>query len=292
MANEMSALAALRMVPLFQGFSEHELIELSSLFVQLQPGPSGVLFDVGDPSTSLYVLTHGEVTLDAPGDDTFRLRPPSLIGELGALTAIHRSTKAVVGPGTVIFGLAAKELQRHLATNQELGLRFLVNLLSVVADKVQRDQVRIADMRKNLVGTQRELKRVRDLILEAVETPLSSPVHDALDKLIAGNRRVNYRVDPPDGFPVSVRMDHGDATVVDLSRTHTTLEFYAPKLPCGVGDWISGVINLAGTEIPLSGNIMRAKERRVTISHDLMIDEFAQALEGYLTRVQLLDVLV
>jgi CRP/FNR family transcriptional regulator, cyclic AMP receptor protein len=273
MANEMSALAALRMVPLFQGFSEHELIELSSLFVQLQPGPSGVLFDVGDPSTSLYVLTHGEVTLDAPGDDTFRLRPPSLIGELGALTAIHRSTKAVVGPGTVIFGLAAKELQRHLATNQELGLRFLVNLLSVVADKVQRDQV-------------------RDLILEAVETPLSSPVHDALDKLIAGNRRVNYRVDPPDGFPVSVRMDHGDATVVDLSRTHTTLEFYAPKLPCGVGDWISGVINLAGTEIPLSGNIMRAKERRVTISHDLMIDEFAQALEGYLTRVQLLDVLV
>jgi hypothetical protein len=37
---------------------------------------------------------------------------------------------------------------------------------------------------------------------------------------------------------------------------------------------------------------MRVKEKRVTIVHDLMIDEYAATLEGFLTRAQLLDVLV
>ena len=55
--------------------------------------------------------------------------------------------------------------------------------------------------------------------------------------------------------------------------------------------WLSGVANLAGTEIPISGRVHRANGRKITLELDLMIDEFAGALEGYLTRAQLLDIL-
>jgi hypothetical protein len=37
--------------------------------------------------------------------------------------------------------------------------------------------------------------------------------------------------------------------------------------------------------------VARAADRKVTLELDLMIDEFASALEGYLTRAQLLDIL-
>jgi hypothetical protein len=36
---------------------------------------------------------------------------------------------------------------------------------------------------------------------------------------------------------------------------------------------------------------MRVTGKKITIELDLMIDEFASALEGYLTRAQLLDIL-
>lgn len=278
----------LRTISLFQGFGDAELAELSGLFVRV-PVDTGLLFDVLEPATSLYLLTSGEVVLDCPDDDTFRLRPPALIGELGALTGLPRSTRATIAPGSVVWALAARTIQAFLADHQELGVRFLVNLLGVVADKVHRDQRRMADMRKNLIGTQKELKRLRELVLETVETPLSAPVHDALDKLITHNRRVNYRVEPPPTLAAQVRFDFGTAPVADLSRTHVSVT--APGAPPTVGTWLSGVAELAGREIPISGKVIRTTGRKLTLELDLMIDEFVAVLEGYLTRAQLLDIL-
>jgi CRP-like cAMP-binding protein len=279
----------LRTIPLFQGFGEGELAEISKRFDHITDGAGAPLFDVGEPASTLYVLTQGEVVLDRPGDDQFRLRPPALIGELGALTGLPRSTRATPTAGAVVWSLEAKALQAFLGEHQELGLRFLVNLLGVVADKVHRDQGRLADMRGNLISTQKELKRLRELVLESTETPLSAPVHDTLDKLITHNRRVNYRVEPPPALAATVRFESGTVPVADISRTHVTVA--ATPTPPAVGTWVSGVANLAGTEIPISGRVHRASAKKITIELDLMIDEFVAALEGYLTRAQLLDIL-
>lgn len=280
----------LRTIPLFHGFGDEELGKLSNLFSKVTVDPTKPLFDVGEQATELYLLTAGEVVLDRPGDDRFRLYPPALIGELGALTGLPRSTSAMVTAGSTVWSLRAKTVQEFFAVNQELGVRFLVNLLTVVADKVHRDQVRMGDMRQHLITTQKELKRLRELVLEADETPLSAPVHDTLDRLITTNRRVNYRVEPPAALPIAVRLDGGPATVADISRSHVTI---APaSTTAKAGDWLSGVLSLAGTEIPISGKVHRVTNGKVTLELDLLIDEYAATLEGYLTRAQLLDVLV
>jgi len=280
----------LRTIPLFQGFADAELAAVSALCERITVDPKRPLFDVGEQATELYVLTAGEVVLDAPNDDRFRLHPPALIGELGALTGLPRSTCATVAAGSTIWKLAADRLQAHFAAHQELGIRFLANLLSVVADKVHRDQKRMADMRGNLMRTQKSLKHMRELVLEAPETPLSAPLHDTLDKLITHNRRVNYRVEPPPGLAVTLRLDSGTARVIDISRTHVSARTGGPRVE--PGGWITGVLGLADTEIPISGRVLRMQGDRMTIELDLLIDEYAAVLEGYLTRAQLLDVLV
>jgi CRP-like cAMP-binding protein len=279
----------LRTIPLFHGFADDELAQLGALFVEVASDANEPLFDVGEPATTFYLLTAGEVVLDRPGDDVFRLRPPALIGELGALTGLARSTRATVAPGSTVWAVPAKTVQVFLAAHQELGVRFLVNLLGAVADKMYRDQRRMGDMRKNLISTQKELKRLRELVLESPETPLSAPIHDALDNLITHNRRVNYRVEPPPALAAHVRLDSGVAAIADISRTHVTV--LAPADPPAMGTWISGVAHLAGTEIPISGKLIRSVGRKITIELDLMIDEYVAVLEGYLTRAQLLDVL-
>ncbi|MCW5803548.1 MAG: cyclic nucleotide-binding domain-containing protein [Deltaproteobacteria bacterium] len=281
----------LRTIPLFQGFADDELAGLSALFERVAVDPDQALFDVGEQATKLYLLTAGEVVLDRPNDDRFRLHPPALIGELGALTGLPRSTRATVVAGSTVWSLSAKKVQAYFAQHQELGLRFLVNLLSVVADKVHRDQARMADMRGNLIRTQKELKRMRELVLDSDETPLSAPLHDTLDKLITNNRRVNYRVVPPPALPAELRLEAGGAAVLDISRTHVAARFQHAKLPAA-GTWVTGVLKLVGSEIPISGKVLRAEGERLTIELDMLIDEYTSVLEGYLTRAQLLDVLV
>ncbi len=278
----------LKTIPLFHGFGDSELTELGALFkaVKVSDKP---LFDVGDTAATIYLLTKGEVVLDRPGDDVFRLHPPALIGELGALNGLARSTRAVVTAGSDVWAVPAKTLQGYLGEHQELGVRFLVNLLSIVADKVHRDQRRIADMRSNLIGTQKELKRLRELVLEQEETPISAPVHDTLEKLITHNRRVNYRVEPPPALKATCKLDDGTVPIIDISRTHIGLELSKDAPP--LGTWLTGVAHLAGTEIPISGKVVRAQGKRITIELDLMIEEYVAALEGYLTRAQLLDIL-
>ena len=284
----------LRIIPLFHGFGEDELSALGRLFKRVENSDKDhELFDVGEPAQELYLLTVGEVVLDRPDDDVFRLHPPALIGELGALTGLPRSTRALVAPGSTVWSLPAKTMQSFLGSNQELGVRFLANLLTVVADKVHRDQSRMGDMRRNLISTQKELKRLREVVLESDETPISVPVHDALDKLITTNRRVNYRVEPPKQLPAHLRFDFGSAPVADLSRTHVAVhDMRFGEKPPAEGSWMSGVLHLASSEIPISGRVTRVQGNRLTIQLDLLIDEFAAVLEGYLTRAQLLDVLV
>jgi CRP/FNR family transcriptional regulator, cyclic AMP receptor protein len=283
----------LRTIPLFHGFADDELARIAALFERSEVDPGKPLFDVGAPATTLYLLTAGAVVLDRPNDDVYRLAPPALIGELGALTGLPRSTRATVSAGSTVWALVASKLQEHFAADHELGIRFLVNLLGVVADKVHRDQERMADMRQNLMRTQKELKRLRELVLDTVETPLSAPVHDALDRLITHNRRVNYRVEPPPALASVLRLDAGIGHVVDISRTHVTVRIASPP---PAGTWLAGVLQLAGTEIPVSGRVLRSTtggvDERMALELDLLIDEFAAVLEGYLTRAQLLDVLV
>jgi CRP-like cAMP-binding protein len=284
--------ADLRTIPLFRGFSDDELSEIAALFKPASPGAGGVVFEVDEPAAAFYLLTAGEVVLERPGDDVYRLRPPALIGELGALTNLRRNSRAIAQPGSELWRLDAKDVQQFFAINQELGVRFLVNLLEMVADKVNRDQRRLADMRQNLVRTQKELKRLRELVLDEVETPLSQPVHDSLDKLITHNRRVNYRVAPPTAVAAYLKLDGANAPVVEVSRTHVSV-LYPEGAACpAAGAWLSGVLDLAGTDVPISGKVIRADRRRVTVELDLLIDEYAAAFEGYLTRVQLLDILV
>lgn len=277
---------------MFHGFSDAELAKLGALFTKVTVDPSKPLFDIGEQAVELYLLTAGEVVLDRPGDDLFKLTPPALIGELGALTGLPRSTRANVTAGATVWALRAKIIQEFFAGHQELGVRFLVNLLGVVADKVHRDQVRMGDMRQHLIRTQKELKQLRELVLESPETVISSPVHDSLDKLITTNRRVNYRVEPPSALPVSLRLDAGHGKVIDISRTHISITPPAALAPATEGSWLSGVLSLASTEIPVSGKVHRVSGGRITLELDLLIDEYAGVLENYLTRAQLLDVLV
>jgi len=280
----------LRSIPLLRGCDDDELTKLSAVFAPVAAAAGDVLFDANQPADSMYLLAAGAVTLYQDASETHQLRGPVLIGELGAFSGLTRNSRAVVGSGAVLFGAKSEALHEFFDAHCPIGLKYERNLLDISADKIKRDQTRLDDMRANLIRTQKAMKKMRDFLLESPDTVVSGPLHETLEGLIERNRRVNYRVRPPEALAAFVKMDdRSQAPVTQISRTHVSFE---PSKAPAAGKRFSGVLQLSGPEIPISGKVLRVIDGRADIELDLLLDEYSVALESYLTRVQMLDFLV
>ncbi|HET6610770.1 MAG TPA: cyclic nucleotide-binding domain-containing protein [Kofleriaceae bacterium] len=278
----------LRSMPLFANASETDLAAISSIFHSQDAAQGEILCREGEPATRVYLLVEGEVTLTTRDGAPITLRPPAPIGELGALASLPRNATVEVTAPSRLLSAAAADLFTFLRQNPPIGFAVYDGLLKVVTAKIARDQARISDMRENLVATQKAMKALREAALEAEDSPLAEAVFDALDARIMKNRRVNYRVAPPKLLPAEVKIDGARHPVVEISRTHISVAMDGVS----AGDRLSGVLALAGPEIPVSGAILRTRTARADIVLDPLIDEYGAALEGYLSRVQMVDFVV
>jgi CRP-like cAMP-binding protein len=282
----------LRCIPLFRDISDKQLMQLSAVFIKRDADEGYQLFEAGKPADAFYLLASGEVAIYEGDQVRYRLRPPAPIGELGALAGLNRNTTAIVSRPAELWEVTREGLLRFFETHVEISLPFYQTLVHLIADKVRRDQTRLEDMRRNIIRTQKAMKQMRDYILESEDTPISESLHNKLEDLIRHNRRVNYRVRPPDTLSASVRSNDGASiSVVQISRTHVSFIVEEGPLPDDGSAW-SGVLSLSGPEIPISGTVLRTIDRRVDVMLDLLIDTYGSILDGYLARVQMLDFMV
>lgn len=288
----MSIVNELRGLPLFSGVAEARVERLVAAMKPSKKKAGTVLFEPGELATKFEVLTKGEVTLEDEGGARFQLRPTSPLGELGALTGIPRSTKATAATDVEILTIGVKELHAFFDENPDLGLVFTKNLLGLVAEKVRRDRRLLGSMRANIIRTQKAMKGMRDLVLETQETELSKPICETLESLIDNNRRANYRVSPTAAFPAYVRHDDGrKLAVLELSEGYLKVAGKTKELTQDPSYW-AGVLTFPGSEILVSGSVLREDPSGVVVKLDGMVDEFKAKYDDYTTRLQLLDFVV
>jgi len=283
----------IREIPLFAEMSEEHLEHLCALFEPRGLAEGDVLFRRGDRSDTLSILTEGEVSLYEGEQVRLRLRPPAPIGELGSLTRLRRNNTAAATKTSEVWQVSREKLFEFFRERCDVAFPFYHSLLQIVADKVNRDDVRLEDMRTNIIHTQKSMKKMRDRILETAETPISEELHDTLERHIARNRKVNYRIEPCASLPAHVRCDDGEpADIMEMARNHLLL-FVPTTCESKAGDAWSAVLCLpSGVELPISGTVVDRRERRVEIELDMLIPDYGEKLDDYLDRVQLLDVVV
>jgi CRP-like cAMP-binding protein len=282
----------LRAIPLFQKITDSHLDELTSAFEALHVGRDTVLFEAGSEPQHLLVLVNGEVALQDAGETRFRLTPIAPIGELGAVTGIKRNTTAVTTQPSTVWRIGVTELQDFFEKHGDVAFPFYHNLLNIVADKVSREERRLAEMRGNLIRTQKAMKRLLEVVLSTEETALSKTICETLEDLIEHNRRGHYMIEPAHTLKSSVRLDGG--TVVPVSEvSEDRLRFGPlPEPAPAVGASFSFVLVMPSRELPLSGTVEGFGKGGALVKLDLLIPEYATVLQEYLTRLLLLDFIV
>jgi len=279
-------------LPLFAGIPEDRLRNFVSGFRSFLRPAGSVLFSRGDIATHFEILLAGEVTLEESPSTYFDLRPVATIGELGALTGLARNTTAIAATEIQLLSIPVRDLLGFFDTNSDIGFAFYKNLLGFVSDKVRRDRLRMEEMRTNLIATQHAMKEMRGRILDAFETELSKLLFELLDQRIDNNRRVNYRVSPPDAYPCSFALDNGEKLrVVELREGYLKIasSSASPKL---AGDVVSGILAMPTGDILVSGSIISSDNDSDVLKLDPLVEEFREKLEDYAVRVQLLDYVV
>ena len=280
---------ALSSLPIFAGVTDAQLETFVAQFDTVEADDGWVLFEAGSEARHLDLLVAGSVSLHEGNEEVMHLKPPSIIGELGVLTGIERNTTARAHAGTVLLRVERDKLMAFLEKAGALSFRIYQNLLVVLSDKVKRDKRRLDEMRARIIATQKDMKEVREVVLGALETPISGPVDDFLETNIRRNRRVNYTIVPPKQHPASVRTRSGAShDVWAISRTHLLVPAAASS---DAGDGFQGVLVLPDVEIPIDGT-PRPDGDSVHVELGHMIDEYIAHLEDYLTRAQILDVVV
>lgn len=282
--------ADLRTIPLFQDITDEHLTELLAVLEHVELKEGAELFRAGEKSTHLVLLISGEVALKEGNDIRFRLRPLAPIGELGAVTGLRRHTTAVATMGSEILRIANAELMQFFESHGDVAFPFYHNLTRVVADKIRRDTRRMDEMRANIIRTQKAMKKLREVVLEAEDTVVSKPVFETLDELIEHNRRWHYMVEPAHTLNAHARLD--DGTQLPIKELSTDWLRLAPSTALKQGAYWSAVLVIPTGEIPISGTVDNITPEGALIQLDMLISSYHSALEEYLTRVHMLDFVV
>jgi CRP/FNR family transcriptional regulator, cyclic AMP receptor protein len=280
-----------RHLPLFRALSDAHTQELLAAFSPRKCPAGTTLFREGEVPATFLLLTAGEVELTDATEPSFVVHPIAPLGELGALTGLPRNTTAVAKTDVEVLEAPVDALHRLFSTSGELAATFYRGLLDTVADKVRRGKRRLDEMRQNLIRTQKSMKQLREVVLSSEETSVSKPVCDALDDLIERNRRSHYRVNPLPGHQAALKLE-GKGRVPVLELSDGFLKFERPEQALAVGEEVSAVLILPQREIAVSGGVVRSGTDGVVMKLDLLIDDYRAALEGYVTQLQLLDVVV
>lgn len=147
----MSDIEALRAVALFGGLSEEQLRTVHAA-LRRRTFPAGtVVFDEGDRSSSVYVLSRGSVgttkrfglAVRTPTDATkqktlVRLSAPQFFGEMGLLSDLERSATITTETECEILELSRADFERLVASDAELGYRLVHNIALVLAERLRR----------------------------------------------------------------------------------------------------------------------------------------------------------
>ncbi|MCK6536065.1 MAG: Crp/Fnr family transcriptional regulator [Polyangiaceae bacterium] len=280
--------SALRKIPLLSNITDEHLAQLVAACKVRKARDGEVLFEAGKVSDRFLILTQGQVSLREGADERFRLKPIAPVGELGALARLDRRITAVASGDAELLDIGVDELMQFFEDHGDVAFPFHYNLLRVVADKIRRDTRRLEEMRRNLMTTQKAMKRMLDAVLEGEDTPLNKQLYDQLASLIEQNKKGHYLVEPAEALPTAVRLDDGSIVAV---RAISKDSLHLPKSENGParGEHWSGVLLLPEREIAVSGTVDGSDGTGVAIRLDLLIDDYNRAIEDHLTRLQMLD---
>ena len=171
----MSPAELLTQIPLFQGLAEEDCDALAARLAEKTVKAGEIVFAMGDPGSSMYVVQSGAVQVylpsaekDGPPVDLKALRTGEYFGELSLFDDKPRSASVRALVDTVLLELTREELGEHLGRSTRAAMTILREMSermretnALLTQRAAKDVVR--EFEENLSWSQRLADKVAEL---------------------------------------------------------------------------------------------------------------------------------
>lgn len=139
-------------IPLFEGLSNREQQEVDRLLQRKTYQPGEQIFKQGNPGVGLFIVMTGSVELLQEEEDGTVLelataKPGEFFGELALLDDASRTASAVAVDETSVVALFRTDLMALSETRPRLGVKILVQLSQIVAERLRRTNRALKEVR-------------------------------------------------------------------------------------------------------------------------------------------------
>ena len=136
-------------IPVFKGLSAQQYKELLSICYQKILPKHCYIYEEGDKSRELYVITRGSLKV-MYHESTFldKVKPIGLVGEIGFFTGADRTTSVITETESTVITIKKSELFKLFKNDADLSIRILLNVINVLGQKIGRYNEIIEEMQK------------------------------------------------------------------------------------------------------------------------------------------------
>ncbi len=142
----------LRRVPIFESLTSRELKLVENILHRRVYAEGEPVFREGEKGSAMYIIEKGEVRLRS--GETARevgdLHDGDFFGEMALFSEQPRPATAVAHTDTRLFGFAQADLLGLLETNPRLGIKVVMKLARVIAERLRRASIENRRLRDQL----------------------------------------------------------------------------------------------------------------------------------------------
>jgi CRP/FNR family transcriptional regulator, cyclic AMP receptor protein len=125
---------ALKGVPLFEGLSRRELLQLERVCEDLEVEPGRVLCTQGEVGREFFVLVEGKVQITRKGRRVATLAGGDFVGEIALLTELPRTATVTAETPVRLFVLTSREFHAVLDRDRNVERKVLRALARRLAE--------------------------------------------------------------------------------------------------------------------------------------------------------------
>ncbi|MFB0517240.1 MAG: cyclic nucleotide-binding domain-containing protein [Candidatus Neomarinimicrobiota bacterium] len=134
---------AISHVPVFRGLSRRELRAVENIIHQREYHAGEAIFHQGDPGLGMYIIIKGQVRIVNNQDPDnpiiySELNDGDFFGDLALVDEANRSATALAAADTRVIAFFRPELKDILTRFPNLGNKILINLASVIAQRLRK----------------------------------------------------------------------------------------------------------------------------------------------------------
>jgi len=134
-------------IPFFKGLTNKQYKELLNICYQKILPKHCYIFEEGDESREIYILTRGKLKVMYHQSTLLNhVNPIGIIGEVGVFTGSSRTTSVITTIESTIMLIRKTELFKLFKNDSDLSIRMLLNIVFVLGQKIEKYNEIIEEM--------------------------------------------------------------------------------------------------------------------------------------------------